>query len=493
MSVTTTGTDLTTTQRLAEFAVRTRFEDLPEDVVDYTKLLILDSLACGVGASRMERTRMSHRVLERLGGPEEATVFGLGRKVSATSAAAANAEIMNLLDADDTFFNSAHFVIMNVAAALAEAERTGASGAEMIRAVAVGFDLSARVNLASSFMAFEDGQFRWSQMFGSGYASIGAAVSAGIVGGLDERQMANALALVAGTAPTARNTNTAERTEIASYKWAPNYHLAHCAMTAALMAEVGYEGEHDLFDLSPGFIEAQGFVGVDVTPLTEALGEQWWILDSAVKYFPACRYTTAPAAVLQSYLREHGLAAEDIEHIEVRLNPAAYAMTVFSEPERNFVADHRAPMKAQFNIPYVLAQVALGRTPGPDWYSDEAMRDPRAWKIAERITTAPDPSLAEEWNAQINDSPEGRPRRTRGSLTIRARGQELVAESDYAPGDPWSPETRPTWNDVATKFRNFAAGLLSESKIEQVIAVVRTLDSADDVARSLAPLLGCGD
>jgi len=58
-------TDLTTTQRLARFAVRTRFDDLPADVVDYTKLLILDSLACGVGASRMERTRMSHSVLER--------------------------------------------------------------------------------------------------------------------------------------------------------------------------------------------------------------------------------------------------------------------------------------------------------------------------------------------------------------------------------------------------------------------------------------------
>ena len=93
--------ELTTTQRLAAFAVNTGFADLPDDVVDYTKLLILDSIACGLGASEMDRTRMSHRVLERLGGLEEATVFGLRRKVSATSAAAANSEIMNLLDADE--------------------------------------------------------------------------------------------------------------------------------------------------------------------------------------------------------------------------------------------------------------------------------------------------------------------------------------------------------------------------------------------------------
>ncbi len=481
--------ELTTTQRLAAFAVNTGFADLPDDVVDYTKLLILDSIACGLGASEMDRTRMSHRVLERLGGLEEATVFGLRRKVSATSAAAANSEIMNLLDADDTFFNSAHFVIMNVAAALAEAERLGASGAELVRAVAVGFDLSARVNLASSFMAFEDGTFRWSRMFGSGYASIGAAASAGIVAGLTAGQLGHALALVAGTAPTARNTNTAERTEIASYKWAPNYHLAHCAMTAVLMAEEGYIGEEDLFDLSPGFIEGQGFLGVDVAPLTEHLGEQWWIRDSAVKYFPACRYTTAPAATLQQYMRDEGLSPDDIEHIEVRLNPAAYSMTVFNDPARSFEPDHRAPMKAQFNIPYVLAQVALGRTPGPDWYSAEAMTDPRVWSIAERITTAPDPSLAEEWDAQINGSPEGRPRRTRGSLTIRAKGCELVVESDYAPGDPWSPETRPTWDAVVAKLHNFAGGILPASQLDALADCVRRLDTVADVARELSPLL----
>ena len=135
----------TLTHALARFAVETSFDDLPAEVVDYTKLLILDSLICGIGASRAERTRMSHRLAERLGGPAEATVFGMGTQVPSTLAASINSEIMNYLDADDTFFNTAHFIVFSVAAALAEAERVGGSGADVVRAVAVGFDISARV------------------------------------------------------------------------------------------------------------------------------------------------------------------------------------------------------------------------------------------------------------------------------------------------------------------------------------------------------------
>jgi len=89
----------------------------------------------------------------------------------------------------------------------------------------------------------------------------------------------------------------------------------------------------------------------------------------------------------------------------------------------------------------------------------------------------------------INDSPEGRPRRTRGSLTIRARGRDLVVESDYAPGDPWSPDTRPTWEAVSGKFRNFSAGLLPKSQVEGVIDVVRRLERVDNVAAALSAML----
>ena len=479
----------TLTHAMARFAVVTEFTDLPAEVVDYTKLLILDSLICGIGASQAERTQMSHKLAERLGGPAEATVFGMDTQVPSSLAASINSEIMNYLDADDTFFNTAHFVVLNVAAALAEAERVGGSGKDLIRAVAVGFDLSARANLAGEILTFENNEFKWASLQGSGYASLGAAASGGIVSGLDSEQMANALALVTGTAPTARNAGMATRREFASFKYAPYFHLGQTAMTALLMAELGYVGEHEDFDIQPGFLEGQGFLKSDVSKLHNKLGEQWWILDSAIKYTPACRYTSAPALALRRFMDQNDLTPEDIESIEVRLNPAAYSMSLFSNPETNFSYNHVAPFKAQFNIPFVLAQMALGRIPGPDWYTEEAITDPQVWDFAQRITTAPDPSLNEEWNSQINQSTEGRPRRTRGSLTIQTADRELVVESDFAPGDPWSDETRPTWDTVGTKFRNFCGGIMSNEQIKAITDVVRDLENIADISAALTPLL----
>ncbi|MGV9716107.1 MULTISPECIES: MmgE/PrpD family protein [Rhodococcus] len=109
----------------------------------------------------MERTRMAHKVINRLGGVEEATVFGRSTKAPAAVAAAFNSDITYALDADDTLFDSAHFATIVVSSARAEAERVDASGDSLLRAVAVGYDMTARLNLACSFMEVVDGKMKW--------------------------------------------------------------------------------------------------------------------------------------------------------------------------------------------------------------------------------------------------------------------------------------------------------------------------------------------
>ncbi|WP_254704702.1 MmgE/PrpD family protein [Rhodococcus pyridinivorans] len=103
---------------------------------------------------------MAHKVIDRLGGVEEATVFGRSTKVPAAVAAAFNSDITYALDADDTLFDSAHFATIVVSSARAEAERVDASGDSLLRAVAVGYDMTARLNLACSFIEVVDGKMK---------------------------------------------------------------------------------------------------------------------------------------------------------------------------------------------------------------------------------------------------------------------------------------------------------------------------------------------
>ncbi|MBP8925273.1 MAG: MmgE/PrpD family protein, partial [Pseudomonadales bacterium] len=97
---------LNTTRRLADFVANTTYADLGEEVIEYTKMIILDTLICGIAAGSMERSRMMHEIVRRQGGVAQASIFGIEGRYPAPLAVMANAEMMNALDADDTFFSS---------------------------------------------------------------------------------------------------------------------------------------------------------------------------------------------------------------------------------------------------------------------------------------------------------------------------------------------------------------------------------------------------
>jgi 2-methylcitrate dehydratase PrpD len=455
--------------------------------------VILDSLICGIAAGSLERSKMIHGVVRALGGPEESSVFGLESSVPAVNAAMANAEIMNLLDADDTLFNSIHLAAFNVAAGLAEAQRLGASGRGLVRAVAVGFDVSARINLADLRMQEIDGSFRFTPIMGMGFASFGTAASAAAVAGLDGEQLRNTFGLVGWMAPTPVSVGMPNRSEFESFKYGNYAGTAHAGMLATRLAQAGYVGDQQCLDAAPGFMTAQGGLDTDYELLVDGLGERWWILETSLKYYPSCRYTHGPIDMLQELMREEGLAADDLERIDVYLNPMAYGAQMFREPAKRIAPDHRAPLHGAFNIPYVLALVALGRRPGPSWYSKQNLEDRTVWDVASRIHTAVDPQAEDEARRAFNETRIRRFRKTRGALGVRARGREFHRSTEYCGGDPWSSDTRPSWERIRQKFDEFCGELLPRAAIEEITRQVRGLEDIGDLSRELRLGAGSGD
>jgi 2-methylcitrate dehydratase PrpD len=482
----------TSAEKLARFAVGTTLADLPGDVVDYGKLVVLDSLICGLAAARLDRSRMVQRVAARFGGPPEATVFGLPQRVAAVNAVHANADMMNALDADDTFFNSAHFAVFGVAAALAEAERLHGSGADLLRAGVLAFEINARLNLSTSLMEYVDGEFRWSPTSSHGYGGLGAAAASAIVSGLDEGRLAHAFGLTGWMAPTAKNSDLVNRTRWSSLKYGPYGSIAQAGVLAAALAEEGYVGDADILDLEPGFFRSQGYLGTDRSELTAGLGEKWWILETSLKPYPTCRFTHASIDAVRDFVARTGTGVGEIEAVEVRMSPAAYRSNFFRNPAREIPADSVAPLNGSFNIPYAIAVSLLGVPPGPRWYDPELLGNPDVWALADRITTAPDPILDEEWRNELEKHPGGQLRRTRGSLTIRARGQEHVIESDFCEVDPWQDATRADWDFVTRKFASFCDGIVPPGQQRALIDAVREIEAVDDVATEISPLLQVG-
>ncbi len=474
----------TITHTLADFASATTFANIPEKVADYTKILILDTLICGLAAGGAERSRIMHKVLASQGGHAEASVFGTASRYPAPLAAMANAEIMNYLDADDSFFTSSHFAAFNVAAALAEGQRLGASGEDIIASVAVGFDINARLNLAALVMrAKEDGTFEWQQVGGMGFATFGTAVTAGMLKKLGKEQMRNAFGLAACMAPTPKTNTMPGRLEHPSMKYANYQGVALAGMQAAVLAEYGYTAEQNCLD-SGHFLQAQGCMDFDNDLLKEDIGRKWWILETSVKFYPSCRYTHGPIDMMLRLMREENITVDDIEKVVIHMNPLAYALRQFREPPKRIEPDHRAALNGAFNIPYVIALAALGHTPGPNWYAPETLEDKNVWALAAKITTRVDEnakdSVRESLKLKIR-----RFRETPSSISIFAKGKQLDLSSKYASGDPWNDQTRVTWNQIARKFHDFCGGLMPSQKIDRMITQFKSLEIVKNFDREI--------
>ena len=482
-------------EKFADFVLSIKFPTLPRDVLDYSKIVFLDTLICGLAASRLERSRINQRVAKRLGGPNESTVFGLHPLVASSNAAYANAEMMNALDADETFYNAAHFSAISAAVALAEGERLDAPGADLLCGYVAGFEVSARLNLASKLIVYKGDQFQWSSLVGTGADSFAAAMAAGYLAKLSREQLVHAMGLVGWTATAPKSANMPTRSAFNSFKYAPYGIVAQTGLMASILAQEGYIGDRDVLDITPGFFEAQGYFGA-YRELLDCKDDKWWILETSLKPYPSCRFTHAAIDAVLHFQREFDLPLEAISKIEIKLNPIAYSMYFFHSPASSIPPDHRAPLHGAFNIPYITALALLGFRRGPGWYSPENLSDAAVWDLASRITTSQDEELSVEWRDAVLNTPVHRPRFNRAIVSITSNdGRCQSYASDYNQGDPWSDDTRADWKWLKSKMNDFMDGIMPVRQQDELFDIFRNLESVSSVRREISPLLtiGTGD
>jgi 2-methylcitrate dehydratase PrpD len=134
------------TAALADHVVKTLDRELPADVAAHTKLHVLDTLAAIVSGSRLKPGSLAARYVQSLGGTPQAMVIGTPIVTSAVNAALANAMAAHADETDDTNpIGPVHLGCGAVPAALATGELAGRSGRDLLRAVALGYDIGARM------------------------------------------------------------------------------------------------------------------------------------------------------------------------------------------------------------------------------------------------------------------------------------------------------------------------------------------------------------
>src|SRR6202035_1540912 len=144
--MTTTPEISAVTRELADYIAGTIRRALPAEVIAKTRLHVLDTLAAMLSGSRLKPGELAAAYVDRLRGRPEATVIGTRIVTSAVNAALANGMMGHADETDDSHLAGLfHPGCGIVPAALAVAEQSGLGGQDLIRAVALGYDIGARI------------------------------------------------------------------------------------------------------------------------------------------------------------------------------------------------------------------------------------------------------------------------------------------------------------------------------------------------------------
>jgi len=444
------------TGRLAGYMAAARDQDLPPRVAQEAKHRILDTLAAMVSGSHLQAGEMAIRFARAQGGTAEATVLTTDIRTSAVNAALTNGMFAHADETDDFEpVTKAHPGSHVVPAALAMAEREGRSGAELLAAVTLGYDVCCRF-----LLALGPDLVRGSHRSAEGTSStMGAAAAAASLAGLDEKGMRYALSYaaqqVSGIWSWVRDAGHVEKAFDFSGMGARN------GVTAAIMAQMGFTGVWDVLDG-----EHNALIALSTEPRPEemvaGLGSRFFVTETAIKPFSVGYPIQAPLDAFLTLLREHKLSADKVERIVVSL----------PEDGARIVNDRSMP---DVNCQHIIALALVeGTVSFEDSHSYERMADPKVLAAKERVQLIADRGLMDP----------AAPRSGRVEVTLR-NGQTISHFTRHPPGTKENPLNTERVNE---KARSLMTPVLGAERTEAVIRQVNALEKLNEV-RELRPLL----
>jgi 2-methylcitrate dehydratase PrpD len=442
------------TLRLAQYAASTSIEAIPAEVKERAKHVIVDEMACACFGRRSIAGDLAARYVTTLGGPAESRILGTDLRVPAANAALANGMAGHGEEVDGAHVAGGHPGATIVHAAVAAAERQRASGADLINAVVLGYDVGVRVMQACGGIFVAKKRFHLHADF---FYAVGAAVAAGRLLGLDPVRLCHAMAMVTFQA-NGLIALFQERRHIS--KSFSNGQYAIAGVNAALMSAAGFEGNEDIIGAKDGVLEAWG-VGNGAELVTRGLGQDYAVMGANFKFVNAGYPIHSAVEAAMTLVAEHELDVDAIASVHVGM--PANAMRVVDNRQM-----HNICTQDMVSATLVSGGLSLRDSPFP-----AILEDPAFTRMRARITVGVDPGLE-------RDLPDGRG----SNVTITtARGSTFSRRVDWPRGH--SRRGGVTWPELSEKWRDGLPGY----DVDGMLVLGRSLDDLDDV-RVLADAFG---
>src|SRR5213594_1401979 len=443
------------TRTLARFVAETGFTDLPGRLVENLKITVLDTFGAALVGTRQPWAQRIVAVGRALGGAPEASVIHQGWRTDVARAAFANGVLIGAFECEALTGSHASGTVLPAALAVCEHERL--SGVAFLTALAVGFEVSARI--ARTAVGLET--VRGFHNPGT-QGPFGAAAAAGKLYRFDAERLTDALG-IAGSSSAG----------LLEFAWSggdtKRLHLGRAAqlgLESALLARQGVRGPATVLEGRSGYFNAFS-TPPRLEALVDGLGTAWAIEPPSLKSYATHVTQQAVVQAIQDLKRERPLDPRAITSVVITGAPRIME-------ERHAGREPEDVLGGQYSLPFTTAVALTRDMSNPLVYNADAVADPVVRDLARRIELVP-----------LEETPHDAPGVWPAEILIECAGQRHALRTRPHKGSPLNPFT---WEEAVEKFRRYTATVLEGQRTTAIIDAVGGLENVPDMA-DVAPLL----
>jgi len=456
------------TKYVGTFVTKTKYSEIPSEVIELGKKSILDGLGLALAGSRAESGPISRKFVEQSGGCSgKATVIGTAMKTSPRFAALLNGISIHADDFDDTQLAAAkdrvygllmHPTVPVLPAIFAISEQQPTSGKEWMLAYHLGVEVECKIAEAISPRHYQDG-FHTTGTCGP-FGSV-AACARLLHFDLDKTTQAFGLA-ASNSGGLRENFGTMTKPYQAG-------HASESGVVSAEFTALGWTAASQILEADRGFFHAAGG-SYDPSAILDCLGKPWTFASPGVslKPYPSGSLTHPAMTELARLMDVNNLQADQVEKVDVGANHNMTTTLLHHDPKTG--------LEGKFSMEFCLAILLLERKAGLGQFSDRVVRRPDVQAMIRKINFYVDPEAEGAGFDKMTSILK---------ITLKD-GKVITGRAAFGKG---SPENPMTFDEAAAKFRGCAeyAGW-PKAKAEKIVSFVRELEAAPDLT-ALAPLL----
>jgi 2-methylcitrate dehydratase PrpD len=442
------------TQVLAHFAASLRFEDLPQDVKDHCKNVLLDTLACALAGHQGEETHQVAALASALAQSDETSVIG-GDCLSLAGATLLNGYLVTAVTMCDVHRPTlTHITPEVVPPALAIAERDSRSGRDLLVALAAGFEAATRVGIGLDYPVFRARGWHGPGVIGP----FGAAAAVGRLRGFDADVMAKAFGLAGSQAA---GTFAAWATPTVKFHQCRG---ALSGLLAALLAEQDFLATREFLTARDGGLYNTYANGGRPDAVTADLGRRWELKQIALRLWPSASSIQGMNTALFDLVEQQRINPAQVKKMRIALSQTVFDL-------HGGLARYKGKFDALISAHYTAAVILHDQELTLSQFEAQRYDNPKLRRAAaEQVEIRPDPALTG----------------VQAVVEIEARdGSTLSVRCDHPRGSPENPLSRA---QIEKKFRTYAPARLAAADIDAIVAAVDCLEEFGSVAGLMATL-----